>query len=178
MTLSLHLIYHKKQSGFVLVTSLMLLMIITLTSITSMRTTILEEKMAGNSRDLALAFQAAETAIKDAEHYIETILVSPSAAFDGNTAGLHAQNSHPDIYADSTWLTAATYSSTFNHVASQPRYIIEISASIATEASDINIHGYGESPGPTLTTYRITARGTGGTDNAVILLQSNYAREF
>jgi len=170
---------HKTQQGAVLVVSLMILVIMTLIGVTSMRTTTMQEKMAGNSRDLMLAFQAAEIAIKDAENFLENILVAPAAAFDGQTNGLYAENSNPDYYAAATWTTAVTYSDTFSSVATQPKYIIELGGSMGAETSDVNIGGYGESSGTsTLTAFRITTRGTGGTDNAVILLQSNYARGF
>ena len=37
-----------------------------------MRTNIIEERLAGNSRDWALAFQAAEAALRDAERDIQS----------------------------------------------------------------------------------------------------------
>ena len=49
-----------KQSGSALIISLMILIVMTLIGITGMGTSGLEEKMAGNDRDAALAFQAAE----------------------------------------------------------------------------------------------------------------------
>jgi len=170
----------KHQNGAVLIVSLMLLVVMTLIGVTSMRTTIMQEKMTGNSRDISLAFQAAEIAIKDAEDFIENTLVSPAAAFDGATDGLYPANSNPDILAAATWATAVVYSDgDFSNVSTQPRYIIELGGSIGAATDDINVGGYGESSGTsTLTAFRITARGTGGTDNAVILLQSNYGRGF
>ena len=168
-----------KQKGAVLMVSLMLLVIMTLVGVTAMRSTTMQEKMTGNSRDLSLAFQAAEISIKDAESYIDN-LVSPAAAFDGTVAGLYAENSNPDIYAPATWATAVTYSDgDFASVSTQPKYIIELGGSMGSATDDINVGGYGESSGTsTLTAFRITARGTGGTDNAVVLIQSNYARGF
>ena len=175
-----HFTLNRRQHGAVLIISLMLLAIMTLIGVTSMHTTIMQEKMTGNSRDLMLAFQAAEAVIKDAENYIENTLVSPTAAFDGTTDGLYNESSNPDIYAAATWATAVTYSEGgFSSVTTQPKYIIELGGSMDTAADDINVGGYGESTGSaTLSAFRITARGTGGTDNTVILLQSNYARVF
>ncbi|MBL1260539.1 MAG: hypothetical protein COB33_008410 [Thiotrichaceae bacterium] len=170
---------NRRQNGAVLIVSLMLLAIMSLIGVTAMRTTIMQEKMSGNSRDLMLAFQAAEAGIKDAEGYIENTLLSP-VVFDGTTNGLYDENSNPDIYAAATWITAVTYSEgNFSNVTTQPKYIIELGGPMGSATTDINVAGYGESAGSaTLTTFRITARGTGGTDNAVILLQSNYARAF
>lgn len=68
MTVSLALC--KPQSGMVLVISLIILMLLTLIGITGLQTTGLEEKMAGNMRDRNVAFQAAESALRDAEFEI------------------------------------------------------------------------------------------------------------
>ena len=47
-----------QQRGAVLIISLIMLLVLTLLGVTSMRTTILEEKMAGNLRDKNTSFQA------------------------------------------------------------------------------------------------------------------------
>lgn len=50
--------------------SLLLLLVITLLGITSMQTSLLEERMAGNQRHRAQAFQEAESALRAAEKSI------------------------------------------------------------------------------------------------------------
>ncbi|MFK5947321.1 MAG: PilX N-terminal domain-containing pilus assembly protein, partial [Methylococcales bacterium] len=50
-----------KQTGVVLVVSLIMLLLLTLIGITGTQVTSLEEKMAGNARDQNIAFQAAES---------------------------------------------------------------------------------------------------------------------
>lgn len=57
----------KRQSGVVLIISLIMLLALTLIGVTSSSVTGLEEKMAANSKDINLAFQAAEAALRDAE---------------------------------------------------------------------------------------------------------------
>jgi type IV pilus assembly protein PilX len=57
----------RNQSGAALVVGLIFLVILTLLGITAMQTGILEERMAGNSRDRNIAFQAAEAALRDGE---------------------------------------------------------------------------------------------------------------
>ena len=52
-----------KQSGAVLFTSLMFLIVLTMLAITSMSTNTLEEKMASNSQEANYSFQAAESAL-------------------------------------------------------------------------------------------------------------------
>ncbi len=58
------------QRGAILVVSLIMLLLLTIIGLAGMRTTSLEEKMAGNSRDRALAFQSAEAALSIAEQDI------------------------------------------------------------------------------------------------------------
>lgn len=166
-----------KQQGSALIISLIMLMAMTMIGIAAMTTSTLEEKMAGNSRDRHLSFQAAETALINAEEYISNNIASPSA-FDGSNAGLYEQDADPDIHASATWDTALNYTGTaINSITTQPKYIIELVGT--TGADDVNISGYGESSGSgKVATFRITVRATGGTNKSVTLLQTNYGRRF
>jgi len=74
-----------RQQGSTLVISLMILVVMTLIGLTGIATSTLEEKMAGNTRDQAVAFQAAEAALRNGENYYNNI-VSPAAAFYGSFA--------------------------------------------------------------------------------------------
>ena len=55
------------QRGVTLITALIFLVVLTMLVITAMRTNVIEERLAGNSRDWGLAFQAAETALRAGE---------------------------------------------------------------------------------------------------------------
>lgn len=166
-----------RQRGAALIISLMILIVMTLIGITGMGTSSLEEKMAGNSRDQALALQAAEAALREGEDYYEDTIVSIGAAFDGSNAGLYPMGSNPDIFADATWSNSRTYSGSIDGVAAQPAYIIELLGEVSSSTDDINITGYGESSGVgDLVAARITARGTGGTNGAVVYLQTTYGK--
>ena len=63
--------YPDNQRGWVLVVGLVILVMLTILSMALMKTTRLEEKMAGATRDMNLSFQAAETALRAAEAFIE-----------------------------------------------------------------------------------------------------------
>lgn len=58
------------ESGAALITSLIFMSILTVLGMTTLGTSILESRMAGNARDRVLAFQAAEMGLRDAELYI------------------------------------------------------------------------------------------------------------
>lgn len=57
----------KRQTGSALITGLIILLLMMIIGTAGMRTTIMEERMAGNSRDLNNAFQAAESGLLDGE---------------------------------------------------------------------------------------------------------------
>lgn len=75
-----------KQQGAVFITGLVFLVVISLLGVTAMKTSTLEERMAGNSRDRNLALQAAEMGLRYAEQHILSI----DPVF--NTSGLVGQS--------------------------------------------------------------------------------------
>jgi type IV pilus assembly protein PilX len=73
-----------KESGFVLITALIFLVVLTTIAMMSLRGSILEEKISGNQRDQILAQEAAEMALRDAELDIrglrfDNVFCGPSA---------------------------------------------------------------------------------------------------
>lgn len=68
----------QKQSGFVLITSLILLTVLSLLGIMALRGSIFEERVTANDRDIAYARENAELALRDAERDIQGI------RFDGS----------------------------------------------------------------------------------------------
>ncbi len=60
-----------RQHGAALFTGLMMLLVLTLIGISAMRGTTLQEKMAGNLRESAIAFQRAENVVKQIEQAVQ-----------------------------------------------------------------------------------------------------------
>ncbi len=73
-----------RARGAVLVTGLIILAVMTVVGIGSMRSTILEERMAGNLKDQAGAFQATEAGIQAALTAIESRALPPANDAWGN----------------------------------------------------------------------------------------------
>lgn len=168
----------KGQGGSALIVSLLILIVLSLLGLTAVRTTTLEEKMAGNLRDDSLAFQAAESALRDAETFVESV-VSVNAFND--TGGLYSEAStDPDYFAAATWGAgnSVAYSGTIAGVATQPRYIIKYVGVDSSGSGALNIGGYGNQQAGSLHTFRITARGTGGRDTTQVALQEFYGRRM
>ena len=63
--------FKQSERGVALIVALLLLVVIALTGIASMRTTIQQERMSGNSVDRALAMQASESAMREARQLIQ-----------------------------------------------------------------------------------------------------------
>lgn len=165
----------QQQSGAVLVVSLIMLLLLTIIGVTSMQTTSLEEKMAGNMRDRNLAFQAAESALAAAEASLNPPAALPAFVAAG-TGGFYSATPTPDlsdseIVKDSFWTTNPSANSTVaslgNGIAS-PLYIIQTMGPTDCPGAPVGSGG--------CTNYRITVRATGGSTNTVVILQSIYSR--
>ena len=169
-----------RQRGAVLIVSLIFLLVVTLIAVGSMRDTILEEKMAGNTRDRNLAFQSAESGMREAEQFIEGI---SSLGNFGTTAGLYGQTeAEPTFWSPTTW-SDATYhvvaDSDFGSYTA-PRYMVKHFTTVVGTEGAMNMSGYGDNKGTgDVTIFRITARGSGGNaDSAEVILRTQYGRIF
>ena len=166
----------RKQCGSVLAIALIFLLLMTLIGVTAMRTTTLQERMAGNMRDRNLAFQAAEVALREGERFLsDTVVVGPFT----NSGGLYqpAGDGQVNPWLAIDWLVDGNSLATnagLSDVARQPRYIVEEMAAGSTE------NPAGLEADATLTetrVYRITAVGWGGNINSQVMLQTRFRRQ-
>ncbi len=160
---------YQRQCGAVLFVSLIILLLMTIIGVSAMQNTTMQEKMAGNLRDANLAFQAAESALRDAENYIANTASLPIFASDCGSASnsnnglclpiVPSSTSYPQWENVSYWSNtdktrcygAGTNAAQLSLVSKQPRYMAEeiaIPPLDPTEPPDIR--------------YRITAQGYGG----------------
>ena len=179
----------KKQKGSVLVISLLILVVLTILGVSSMNSTSLQEKMSGNFRDREIAFQAAEMALAYAENYAKNSINSSAAFTDSNgyytfRKGPSSNNAFTGNGGSITnWWTGTdsqVLPTTIDEVRTQPRFTIEYRNEVGIdEGTSINIGAYGESTGGgAITSFRVTARGTGQSDNTQVILQSNYGKRL
>lgn len=177
------------QQGAVLVMALMMLFVLTLIGVSSISTTSMEEKMSGNTRNRHLAFQASETGARDAERFIADSVNNPVAQFTaGGVGGLYSLGNGPSSSdaVNPVWWSAGAgnnkinYTTAVQNVATPPQYTIEyLGETLQAEASDIEITG-GEGGGArgSIHTFRITSRGTGLTNNSVVVIQSHFGKRI
>jgi len=182
---------YSSQSGMVLVTSLVILMILTMLGLSSVQGTSIQELISRNQRDSNLAFNAVETALVEAE---ATLSGLSNASWQAIVGGDYASSTSPKIYnakalgsffanaVDPDFASSAYANSlqaSLSNVAVQPVYMIEHIGTVTSDEDRLNIDNIGQNPNTCCTQmFRITAQGSGGTSSAVVMLQSSYGKRF
>lgn len=158
--------------GVVLFTTLVLLALLTMVGISGAQTTRMEQGMARNAHDSMLAFQAAESALREAEDWLAGNALDPAAVFPAPGQGRHnapTWGATPTWRDDDAWQNRSQEATAPAGVAMPPRYVIEWLASYRDAALP---GGSGE----TVDAFRITALGYGGTERAQVALQTTFGR--
>ena len=182
----------KNQTGATLFISLVMLLILTVLGISSVQNTGMQQVMSRNSRDATLAFQGAETAVWESEqtiegldtmigftgtngHYSSLVNAVDLTAFDWDVPGNNANG-----YAVmATCISKACDGAATRAVASQPKFIVEHIKTVITNEDTLNLDNIGQDSGAERTeVFRVTTRGTGGTDFARVLLQTTYGKRL
>ena len=190
----------KNQQGVALFISLVMLLILTILGVSAVQTTALQERMSRNSFDSNMAFQAAESAVRDAEQYIETNF---NSLIDFDAAGAEDEG----LYYANAWdeapnweaidwdvdqectetarptgvMLAGTTTGTTSvpNVCVQPKFIIEWVRRVESDEDLLNLDNIGQGTGAGRTqVFRITAMGTGGTESAHVMVQTTYGKKF
>lgn len=173
----------RRQRGAALLTGLIFMAVLTLIGVTAARMAGLEERMSGNLRDRALAMQAAEMTLRNAERDILTSgRISGVLNFDAGCPnglcynGPNANSNGTNWAVTPVWtivsMTAApsvAYGSqvagaAINGVSAQPRYLIE----------GIQKYCWRRCESSLTTGYRITVRAQGSNPNTVVWLQEVF----
>ena len=183
----------RTQRGAALITGLIFLVILTLISVSAIKSTSMEERMAGNARDQDMAFQSAEAALRDGLRLVAVSGLTPSSGFVAGCAnGFCMPGTTTPIWktiADaSDWDNpaktlaiggiggSATPTTALADVAIQPRYIIELVPSPVAPTGESAKTGTGTGAAGGIIPFRITAHGWGYTQQAQATVQSaiNY----
>lgn len=163
----------KKESGFVLVTGVVFLVVLTILVIYMLRGSILQERMTANSIDRQRALQAADAVLREAEDSVvkggppfDPFLID---GFSNNCTSGFCKNlsKTQSLWTSISWsMTSSLKLSLLNFHSSKvenPYYVIElVSAPVWTAAE-----------GCSMATYRIVARGVGKT-GAEAVVQSYF----
>ena len=142
-----------------------------------------EERMAGNMQDYNQAFEAAEVAMEDAEAWLAAQVDLPTASTSGAADVWTEDGPDPDSDAVSWWDERdadwwednAESSDGLDQVSAQPQFVIE-EYFVSTTGQSLNF-GTNEQV-QTRVLHRVTARGTGGSGDSEVMLQSTYIRPY
>ncbi len=170
----------RKQSGVVLIITLVTLLVLTLLGTSSIQMTGLAERIARNSVDSNVAFRAAEAAIQIAEQVVEAETgLTPYEANVNGKYEAHDVGASP-IWEDETyWQGVKSVAVDYSDGYAKPRYVIEFVETVLTDEDRLNLDNVGGGVGADRTqVFRITALGTGRTESAKVLLQSTYGKKF
>lgn len=166
----------KEQTGAVLIVSLLILVLLTLLGLTAIQASTVQERIVGNTRNLDVAFQAAEAALREAEDRLD----NPSVPLtNGSVTGWY----HWSLAPAPAWKAPATWDSSGNidyvlasdanwGVARAPEFAIEELPPMPDTGGSLD----GSAPLSEDVMYRIHARGFGANQNTFVILQSTYRR--
>lgn len=175
---------HRKNTGVALFISLVLLLVLTILGVSVVQTTSLEVRMARNEHDTLLAFEAAESALRDAEAELE----ATTSVFAYNDTGVGGLWDMPDANDPNRWEDDAIWTDGRSIVAptavdatpgqQQPRFIIEHIASVQRDENAYQQDNQYNATGgaDSVDVFRVTALGFGGSPNSRVMLQTTYGR--
>ena len=162
----------RKEAGYVLVVSMILLVVLTILAVSMFRSFGLQEIMAGNLREKTRAVDAAQAAINYAEWWLNhpNTNATTGVACAGVTNTPVVCNTAIANATTTPWAVGVNYNP-------NPAYMtVSASGGVGTyfQAPQFYIQYVGLAAGGTGLLYRITAIGWGGNSSAVAVLQSTY----
>lgn len=167
----------RNQSGAVLLVSLIFLLLLTVIGLSAIQSSTLQERMAGNTRDINTAFQAAEAGIREAEQFLQRATVPAFDGADGlyqvcfDTDSTTAACTVPDwANAESTgWVKVSDISD----VSREPEFYIQKYISVYDPQGDLA----SDVPPKIIDIYKIVSRGFGVSDSSLVALETTYRRD-
>jgi type IV pilus assembly protein PilX len=175
-------INRSKQQGIVLVIGLIMLTVMTLLAVTSIQSSGLQELMSNNTKDKVIAFEAAESAIRAAEAYLDAQGAINIGAFDNDESDGLLANLYDEAWSEASidWVginSDAIEVDVMGGVTSMPRYVIQHIGPVVPDVDEqLNVdNSYGSAATDSIIEmFKITARGTGGSNNTVVVLEAMY----
>jgi type IV pilus assembly protein PilX len=160
------------ERGAILVTSLLLLLVLTIIGVTVTQMSRTQERMAGNTRDVNLAFQGSESALRAAEAKVLAFTATPVTCVSAPCDVFERKVLPPLNSQSKTWWTtnAQAYNNSAQsaNLSEDPRYVLEQFGWIRNSWDVTDTTGRD--------VYEVSARSTGGSGKAEVVLQTTYAR--
>jgi type IV pilus assembly protein PilX len=167
--------YQLNQNGAALITGLLILVVLSILGVTTMQSSLLQERMAGNMEQRDIAFEMAEAGLRDGEAWLNAQVVMP--LFNGSGWRYGADSS--------LWSTASTWTTPANRRVysgggidtnpyTLPLYYMEYMADIDNSGDETAM--FGSAPEEMPGVYRVTSRGESPNAHGVVILQTTFIR--
>jgi len=149
------------QRGATLIILLVTLVVITMLALSTVRSTMMDEKMAGNARDRDKAFQAAEAAVQGCLAKVE------ANDFAGIVKLTPATSPEPAVWeVEANWADGAAHS-----------YEVRLTASGVASESGLSRNARCMVEWLGANNYRVTGRATGASSSTLVMLQATYSQD-
>lgn len=158
------------ERGAVLIIALVFLLVLTLLGITATSTSTMQERMAGNLRDNNLAFQSAESALRDGEGLLQQATLPVFNDTDG-LLQMQTGSAEASFWNTYDWGGNSRAAPAVAGTSAVPRYVVEELPPVPVEGDSLRFGAL-----PDVGFYRVTARAVGGSNDAVSILQITYRR--
>jgi len=171
-----------REKGMVLVVAMIMVLLMTIVGLAAIRGSGLQERMAGNMRDMQLRFQAAEAGLREGESHLldENFSALPLSAFDlaGDKGFRPNMNEHKPVSAwdSADWEAHAAIATVNVNMAEPPMYVVEelrVHPDLVAQALG---GGIDQGSGMEMQIYRISSRYGDSGSGAISVLQSTYRR--
>ena len=171
----------RRERGVVLVVSLLMLLVLTFIGLAATRSTTIEQRLTSNQRDLAVAVQGAEAALRDGESLLNSAGL-PNFAL--NTAGAFtAATMGTTDWTNIDWSETSTATLQYEggigglpgaqQPLYKPRYFVVLTTSTIGGTSR-NLSS--DTPLPLQTVYYVFARSVNMSGDRAVVLESAYRR--
>jgi len=179
--------FKHNQAGVVLIIGLVMMLLLTIVGLAAIKSTSLQEMMAGNMKDSNMAFQSAEASLRAAERLISLQQVCTTGYPNANGCYTDQLLQVPPVnvaaWTANQWTANSIELQLKLNVSKQPRVVIEqVSSSIGSgTSSDDCIEmslGCQTATSGTINVFRITSLGYGGTENSQVILQSTFKQKL
>jgi type IV pilus assembly protein PilX len=149
------------QRGATLIILLVTLVVITMLALSTVRSTMMDEKMAGNARDRDKAFQAAEAAVQTCLNKVE------ANDFAGIVTLTPATSPATAVWdVDANWADGAANS-----------HEVRLTASGVPADSGLSRNARCMVEWLGANNYRVTGRATGASASTLVMLQATYSQD-
>lgn len=170
-----------RQQGMVLVVAMIMVLLMTIVGLAAIRGSTLQERMAGNMRDLQLRFQAAEAGLREGESHLldaNFAAVPGFNALSGNKGFRPNMNFHKPVaeWTKTDWEAHGAVATVNLSMPEQPRYVIEELSINPLLLAQMFGSGFDQASDMELQIYRVSARYADEESGAVSVLQSTYRR--